>query len=355
MLAAALSVAACRNASTWPFSSDTIWNVALGADANFTPADLFPENYVPHDGVFIDEDYFVSTAATDPLIEWYSQGHWNSTPDCEQFPWAPVVGKVPWPSNLTITRGGNNALALLHPDGDSLIFTQPAYRCGTGSTPLLSLYDARHGTGSLRGNGDYGGHGGSSLNAIGGSLRLGELLPGSTAPGPLHVLKIQLWAKYYYFGSAFGATWETCFRWPALVCDGYAMDANLYNGSNSRLKPGALLAIPPAALPALQAALVTEPARQLAWTFSNYGGLLCDDTYSDRLTFNSEHGFDDAFFAAWGFPFVTWPGDPRPGAGAWLADMLQLWRALEIVDSNAAESPGGGGAPLQPPPPPFCD
>jgi hypothetical protein len=128
------------------------------------------------------------------------------------------VQTVPWPANLTITQPGNNALALLLPDGDSLILTQPAYRC-TPSAPLLSLFDHNFGTGSLRGLGNWGGHGGSALNAIGGSLRIGELLPQSEAP-PQHVLKLQLWAKPYYYGSAFGATKATCFHWPALVCDG---------------------------------------------------------------------------------------------------------------------------------------
>jgi len=267
------------------------------------------------------------------------------------------VGAVPWPPALTITAGGNNALALLLPDGDSLIFTQPAYRCAPGPTaPLLSLLDASHGKGSLRGVGNWGGHGGSGLNAIGGSLRLGELLPsgGGAATPPPHVLKLQLWAAKYYYGSSHGATWSTCFRWPALHCDGYFMNPALYNGTNKALKPGALLAVPPAALPGLVAALSTAPARALAWTLAHYGGLLADDTYADRATLNAEAGFTDAFEAAWGWPFQTWPGDERPGAAAWLADVLTLFRALHVVDSNGPGAPGGGGAPLQPPPPPFC-
>ena len=95
---ASAPAAACRNATTWPFSAATVWNTPIGAAAVYTPAALFPGAAPPHDGVFIDEDYFVATAAGDPLIPWYSQGHWNATPDCEQFPWAPQVGPVPWPA-----------------------------------------------------------------------------------------------------------------------------------------------------------------------------------------------------------------------------------------------------------------
>ena len=38
-----------------------------------------------------------------------------------------------------------------------------------------------------------------------------------------------------------------------------------------------------ATLPALNASLQTEPARQIAWTLANYGGYICDDTYADRV------------------------------------------------------------------------
>ena len=351
---------ACRDPKAWPYNATSVWNTPIGGDAVYVPAHLFP-GAPPRLGIFVDTDYFVATAGADPLIPWYSQGWWNSTPHCEQLPWSPRVGAVPWPPALTITAGGNNALALLLPDGDSLIFTQPAYRCSP-TAPLLGLRDASHGTGSLRGLGNWGGHGGSALNAIGGSLRVGELLPaggggsggGGAAAPPPHVLKLQLWAARYYYGPAHGATWSTCHRWPALVCDGYFMDPALYNGTNAALKPGALLALPPAALPSLLASLSTAPARALAWTLAHYGGLLADDTYADRATFNAEAGFTDAFQAAWGWPFEAAPGDARPGAAAWLADVLALFRALQVVDSNGPGAPGGGGAPLQPPPPPFC-
>ncbi len=345
--------APCRDPLVSPYNASSIWNTPLTDAAVLVPANLVPGGAVPRDGVFSDDDYFLTTTAASPTIPWYSQGHWNATPNCLLFPWSRLVTPaLPWPANVTIAQGGNNALALLLPDGDTLVLTQPAYRCAA-SAPLLSLLDAAHGRASLRGAGNWGGHGGSALNAIGGSLRVGELLPG--APPPAHALKLQLWAAQYYYGAAHGATRATCFRWPALVCDGYFEDERLYNGSNPLLTPGALLAIPLAALPGVQAALATAPARALAHTLAHYGGLLCDDTYADRATFNTEHGFAGAFEGAWGFPFVvSGPGDARPGAAAWLQDVVTLFRALAIVANNAAGSPGGGGAPLLPPLPPPC-
>jgi hypothetical protein len=347
-----LAEAPCRNPLVSPFNTSSIWNTPLTDAAIYSPANLF-SGVVPALGVFSDDDWFLVTTASSPVIPWYDQGHWNATPDCLQFPWAPLVGTIPWPSqDYTITQAGNNALALLLPDGDSLVLTQPAYRCNA-SAPLLSLHDrSKYGTGSLRGLGNWGGHGGSALNAIGGSLRVGELLPGSPQPGPAHALKLQLWAKPYYYGTAHGANKSTCYHWPALVCDGYSSDPALYGGANPLLTPGALLAIPLHSLNATLAALATAPARALAWTLAYYGGLLCDDTYADRATFNTEHGFTAAFEAEYGYPFSAQPGDAR--AAAWVSDVVTLFRALAIVSNNAEGTPGGGGRPLLPPLPPLC-
>lgn len=280
-VADAKDVPPCRDPLTWPFNDSTVWNVAVGTAALFSNANIFPGNVTPSDGVFNDDDYFIVTSTSDPLIDWYSQGWWNSTPNCDLFPWTSLVGRVHWPENVTITQGGNNALALLQPDNETLLLTQPAYRCGSDA-PLLSLYDRWHPNCSIYGLGNWGGHGGSSLNAIGGSLRIGELLPSSPDPGPRHVLKLQLWAKQYYYGVAYGANKSTCYHWPALDCDGYSEDPTLYGGSNPLLTPGALLAIPLSDLPRVNATLATAPARALAWTLANFGGLLCDDTYADR-------------------------------------------------------------------------
>lgn len=95
----------------------------------------------------------------------------------------------------------------------------------------------------------------------------------------------------------------------------------------------------------------TPPARSLLYTLTYFGGYLCDDTYADRATINTEHGVTDEFQAAWGFPFAA--GASGSG-GAWFQDVAALFKALQIVTSNAPSSPGGGGTPLLPPPPPFC-
>ena len=339
--------APCRNVTAWPFAATSVWNTPVGSAAKYSAVHIF-QNHTPKN-VFTDDDYMIVTRSTDPEVLWYSQGWWNSTDHCERFPWSTLVGKLHWPANLTVTAfGNNNAAAILQPDNVTLILTQPLYKCNE-SWPVLSLHDPWHGNCSILENCTYGGHGGSTLNAIGGSLRVGELLPGVDAPR--HVLKLQLFAHQYYYGAKGGANRSTCYTWPALNCDGYFSDCsnpdsyNCYGGLNELVRPGALLAIVPADLAGLN--LTTQPAKMLAWTLTNFGGLLCDDTYDDRVTINVEKGFENSFGAAWGFAF-------QASSGPWFEDVLTIFRALNVVVSNTVATPGGGGTPLQPPPPPFC-
>eukprot|EP01045_Picozoa_sp_COSAG04_P037842 COSAG04_NODE_9865_length_826_cov_0.946355_1_plen_81_part_10 len=71
-----------------------------------------------------------------------------------------------------------------------------------------------------------------------------ELLP--STPPIQHALKLELYAHYYYYWRRNVTTSDTCWRWPAQVCDGYAGNPGSqgYNGSNPQLMPGSLLAVP---------------------------------------------------------------------------------------------------------------
>ncbi len=93
--------ATCRDVNVSPFSPFSIWNTAVGSSAVYTPANVFAD-HTPYN-VFGDDDYFIATQASDPLVPWYSQGWWNSTPHCELFPWTPFVKNLNWPANLTVS------------------------------------------------------------------------------------------------------------------------------------------------------------------------------------------------------------------------------------------------------------
>lgn len=336
---------ACRDSRLWPFLPTSIWNTPIGSGAIFHDPGIFRSPFPLPFNFFSDDDYFIVTTNNDPPTPWYDQGWWGD-PDGEAH--CNIIGKfvdnILFPVNLTVRDfGNNNAAALLQPDNHTIINTQPLYRCMPGS-PVLSLLKQ----GVLAkddivwGNGTWGAHGGSGLSSIGGTIRLGELLPDT--PPIRHAVKLQLDAVLYYYDQRPG------YVWPALTCDGYAFDLNdshHYGGKDKYLSPGALLAIPSN----ITIQLNTIPGRKLLFTLQNYGGYISDDTYGNRGTIGTEHGVTDEFQATYGYPFNS--GPQGPGA-AWYTDMLTLFQALHVVINNDKDTVGGGGIPLQPPPPPIC-
>jgi hypothetical protein len=357
----ALAGETCRDALLWPFNASSIWNVPLGASATLIPAHIFDpaDPRGPGAAAFwnfhSDDDYIFATKASDPLVPWFNQGHWGgpATPAAYCAVTGPLVRQLHFPANVSITTfGNNNGAALLQPDGDTLVLTQPLYVCAAGG-PLLSRLDASHGLTSIRGGGANGGHGGSGLSNMGGTVRRGELARG--APPIAHALKLELWAHWWYWAA--NGNRSECFLWPAVACDGYfnsATDEGAYNGTNPLVRPGALLAIGAADAAALNGTLRSEPARQLLAALAAYGGYLVDDTYWNASSICTEHGVEADFLAAWGWSFTVTANEQAPAARAWYEDLLSLFRALAVVASNGPGAPGGGGAPLAPPPPPFC-
>ena len=215
--------APCRDAQKWPFLSTSIWNTPIGSGAVFHDPGIFRSPFPLPKHFFSDDDYFIMTSATDPPTPWYNQGWWGYPRDeahCN------ITGKflrnISFPYNVTVTGfNNNNAAAILLPDNHSIINTQPLYRCYPGSPVLSRLFDERVGKDDiLFSNGTYGAHGGSGLSSIGGTIRLGELLP--DAPPIQHALKLQLNGPTYYYDQRPG------YVWPALHCDGECVQSKLH-------------------------------------------------------------------------------------------------------------------------------
>src|SRR3989442_5508548 len=96
------------------------------------------------------------------------------------------------------------------PDGRTLTQGQPLARCTAGG-PATMWWSV---TNDLYGTGIDGGHGGSGLSSLGGTIRLGELVPGGVIR---HVMKMNLYGlNNYYYGTTQG------YRWPASQADGCA-------------------------------------------------------------------------------------------------------------------------------------
>jgi hypothetical protein len=336
---------ATRDPLHQPFASTSIWNMPIGSNAVFAPANIdpTPENnqysYMP----LADADQIV-LRPNDPVTTiQYSSVGWSGGNRCTPTS-STVLAQVPMPASFVVPSGNaNNSSAFLLADHRTLVQVQPLARCTAGGV-ATSLAHAPNA--DLYGDGILGAHGGSGLSSIGGTIRLGELRPGQQ--GPHHALKLVVYMKDAYKC----ATRSACFRWPAVTADSYAVGwygtgAGNPNVSNTAMKMGALLAIP-GTVDLASIGFETEPGRQLAWTLQNYGGYIVDDTYAPQFGFATENGPDGSFLTQfhgdYGFDFQQKVG----GNTAFMRDTQRIVAALKVVDNNGPSSIGGGGTPRQP-------
>ena len=359
----------CRDRRTWPFAAHSIWNTPIGSDAIYARANIFSPPAHPLEGFRVDTDHFIATSTDDPLTIFIDQGWWGAN----DTRWGGKCGRdhcclegnrsgvIPFPKERLVApagsrlQGDNNAAGVLLPDNETLVQFQPLYRCTAGS-PLTSLTGTLHTSWAnvsilSAENASFGAHGGSHLSSIGGTIRLGELLPG--APPIRHALKLMLFAAHYYWP---GNATIPCFRWPALNCDGgrrgsrNPKDPNFYNGTDPALRPGSLLAVPPAAAKEILPSLATAVGDKLLAALTDYGGYLDDNTAGSAGAFNVEDGVEDEVAAVYGGQTLRPSGPPDP----LYADLLAIYRALHVVANNGPTSVGGGGRPRRPRAPPIC-
>jgi hypothetical protein len=294
----------------------------------------------------IDGDQIV-LSPNSPLVDLYmSDAGWSGRNRCN--PTGGKVVTVPVPANYVVPHSSaNNSAAFLMSDKHTIVQTQPVARCKPGErgTSMAKFPDV-----DLYGTGITGAHGGSGLSAIGGTIRVGELRPGSLE-GPRHALKLDVYAKEALYKCS---NRSACYRWPAVTADSYAVGwYGAANGnSNTAMKQGSLLAIPYSrSIASLK--LETTPAKQLAWTLQNYGGYIVDDTYAPGFGLSAEEGPNGSkaaeFQRDWGFPMQA----KVVQNVAWRRDMQKIVEALYVVDNNTAKTIGGGGSPRQPLAPPI--
>ncbi len=315
----------------------------IGSGAVYVPAKISPNPggniWAKMPGVDPEKIILKPTA---PLVNInLSNAAWSGKNRCSAT--GGLLMQVPMPSSYVVPHSTMNSSAtFLLPDRRTIVQTQPLARCTAGGSATSM---AKFSNVDLYGTGITGAHGGSGLSAIGGSLRLGELRPGSTT-GPRHALKINVYAKEVLYKCT---TRAACSRWPAVTSDSYAVGhyGTANGNSNSAMKMGALLALP-ASTSIASLGLETEPAKQLAWTLQNYGAYIVDDTYAPGFDFNAEEGPDGSkrneFKADWGFDLEQKVQANTP----WVRDIQRLAKALHVVNNNSATSIGGGGTPRQP-------
>jgi hypothetical protein len=320
-----------RNKWLWPFAQNSIWNMPIGRNAVYTPANI--QKAPLGSG---DQEYFYKTKTSDPLRKIYAPGSWTKRCEGTAPSYAPDL-RIP--DNLILKDATlnpyetpNNAAAFLMPDGQTLVQLEPLARCSFGGDVYGYHYSEDL---SITGPGSGGSHFGSGLSALGGSIRRKEL----TGNQPIrHALKVLLWGnKYLYYSKTIPG-----YRWPATMADYGA--ANQYHGTNPKLVMGSLLAIPPNQTEKnLQ--LQTPAAKKLFKALQDYGAYVVDDAGWDAHYFAIENGVFEEFHNAYGYDF----GNTQ---GSFYEDFMKLFQALQIVDNNGPNSIGGGGtlrAPLAPP------
>jgi hypothetical protein len=360
-----------RNALQWPFASGSIWNKPIGSGANYVASGLHYTT-TPNSTAYwydmpqSDHERIVLTP-TAPLTNVYiSSVGWSGGNRCAAT--GGVFFAAPIPAGYLVPNSTyNNGAAILLADKMTIVQTQPFTKCSgysyatTMQVPWsLSVWEYNLETG----DGILGAHGGSDLSTLGGTIRLGELRPGTQMR---HALKVNVYSAAD-LGLCAG-NFNACFMWPAATADGYAANSgsgygSATNNTNSAMKMGALLAIP-ANVNINNIGLQSTPGKMLAWTLQNYGAYIVDSRSGPGFDFSIEDGAAgskaDEFQADYGFPFdgrlgyltlTNSSGQATPQA-QWVSDIRLIIDYLRVVSNNSPASIGGGGTALQPLAPPF--
>jgi hypothetical protein len=338
------SVALARNPWLQPFTADSIWNTPIGSGAVYEDININGLPYIA--GALqanIDIEYQIRPAVNAPVVNFYQATGFRpraANTDTQ-------LGRMRIPTDLVLPDAvfgdqPNNAFSLLAPD------RRTTWQWNAVARPVAggNIWAFEREPQDLYGQGTYGGHAGSGLSALGGSIRRGELV----GDGEInHAIKILIWCKtYLYYDAAPGGI--KGFRWPAYTADAYAgstTNSNRYQGTNPKLVMGTLLAIPPSATEA-SLGLTTPWAGKLFRALQNYGAYIVDDTAFDTTLLNVEQGVNEEFTAAYGYSMNN--------SATYRNELKKLVEALRIVDNNTPATVGGPGtrrAPLAAPLFPF--
>ncbi len=319
-----------RDPLQWPFARTSIWNTPIGRKARYVPA------MIRSTGFGVDVDWFVVTKATDPAVPVYLPATSGDSscrgtraqhqapgqqPEARRTQHLPRSYVLPDAISTGNDAGSPHATsAFLQPDRTTLVSYDATARCEPGGP----LYGRWSGETSLYGDGITGGHGGSAMSSIGGSIRTGEL----TGTAPIrHALKLDVWSRYLFYDGATGGK-----RWPALLADRGA--AQQYAGTVKALRMGALLALPPSAT--VESLGVRSAAgKKVLAALRDYGGYVVGDSGLDAVDLCVEHRASVDFRRS--------TGRALEADGGLRADMARMVGALAVVDDNTARSIGGHG------------
>ena len=294
-----------------PFHENSIWNHPIGANAQLVPAGLGAEPNLD-----VDREIFVRTNWSDPAESIRVPSSWG-----QRWPGSPAswLGQMHVPFSFFRADANppttpNNPSAFLMPDKATLVQLAPTTRVTAGE----HIVGYRSRNVYLYGMGEKGGHGGSNLSSIGGSIRTHEW--GSNKE-IRHAIKVNVHAnEYLYYDSG-----TKGFRWPADTADSYA--AGTYGGTRPATRMGALLTFQPGTTHNSIGGLSTSQARKIFDAIYKYGAYIVDDTAWNAHAICAEDGVD--------IPI---------GNSAFRADVNRIFQNLHVVNNNSSSNIGGGGA-----------
>ncbi|MEM1120363.1 MAG: hypothetical protein AAGJ18_07920 [Bacteroidota bacterium] len=325
-----------RNPVLRPFSRMSIWNMPIGDEAIYEPANLAPAGNVGADVVHVillsesDPKYPVLDCPT------FGPGRCSGTTDLGytlRFPADKIIADA-GNSEYGLTPNANYALIM--PDQLNVLQGSKIARCeidGPIYLPDWTRFPDNRQLEDLKGSetkAKLGGQGASGMSALGGTIRKGEL----TNDEPIrHVLKVNPWAEKYLHYS----TEVPGYKFPAKSADGYA--AQVYNKSaNPNLVMGTLLALPTDLTPE-SLNLTTKAGEKLFYALQHYGVYFTEDAAYDTWDLIVEEAVVEEFVNVYGFSLSS---------TQWRTEVNKLMVALEIITNNAPNSIGGGGVPIAP-------
>jgi hypothetical protein len=361
-LSAAQSFPVSRDPLKWPFAQNSCWNMPIGSNAVYVPAGI---RATANTEWRPDMDIIVMKPKARMTKIYYSNAGWGGSKNrCAATESTPRFS-VPIPDSFVIGNEITNAsAAFLDSNGRTVKQCQPFARCkpfdsGTSmfffNKPMTDngvLYNF-HDMDIYDSTGEIGGHWGSKLSDLGGTIRVGEFTAGVIR----HAMKVNLNAHVYYYydfncPGTLGFKDSCSFRWPAISVDIYATKtsgSHWYAGKDPNFIMGVLLALKPSFnLDTLR----TVPGKILGKAFQDYGAYVVDDAFCDCWAPVFERGPDgnvvDEVNSRYGVNmFLT------PHTDEFWKDMVKIFENLHIIINNGPRNIGGGGTPRQPLAPPF--
>jgi uncharacterized protein YjdB len=334
------SAHAQRDPLKWPFSKTAIWNMPLHNSANYVHATIGAAGAY---GMTTDEDHIVFYNSANPLKSVYEMsGSWGGR---EPNSNGNVLFSVRIPSGYTYYHATNNNCFTLFTDNENFIQTQPMqYMSSYGKWTSKYVWASQ----SVYGDGILGNHGGAGMSGFGGTVRIGELNPGSVIK---HALKVNIYCALYAYYRTSEPDGKSGYRWPAVKCDSGAGDSgsgNYYGGSNPEVQMGTLLALKP---DFNISSLRTEPAKILAKAMQDYGAYIVDNTAWDVYAIETEEGpqgsVANQVLSNYGISYSTSANkNNQNGANTqtwdWAKDMADIFTNLHAVTNNTSTTIGGG-------------